>query len=144
MKKKIIYSLLFFLCFLIFVQQPIVINAKPENDKNFKALDLFANPTEETYKDMLMLLLLPHITNAVEKQYGKFYSVDPSAIKVLELVRPLGYKTNIFNIKLRVAPYIGPHDAIGLDDITLKIEPEKITLLKFQHIKSYKIPEHLQ
>lgn len=132
-----------FLCCLIFVQQPIVINAKISTDKNIEVFSL-VNSSEENYKDMLMLLLLPYITDAVEKQYGKFYSVDPSAIKVLEVVRPLGYKTNIFNVALRVAPYTGPHNVIGVDDIILKIEPEKVTVLNFQHVKSFPIPEYLQ
>lgn len=144
MKIKIKCMLIFFLCSLIFVKHPVVIKTMFNDPKNYKVSASPTSSDEEIYKDILMLLLLPYLTDEVEKQYGKFYSINPSAIKVLEVVRPLGYKTNTFNIKLRVAPYIGPHNAVGLDDITLKIEPEKVTVLNFKHIISYQIPEYLR
>ena len=52
-----------------------------------------------------------------------------------------------FIIKLQVEPYLGAHNPIGLDNFTFKIslpDNNKITLEKYEHVKSFKIPDHVK
>jgi hypothetical protein len=46
----------------------------------------------------------------------------------------------VFVIKVEVAPYIGPHNAVGIDHITFNVNPSgDVKLEKYEHIKSYEI-----
>ena len=50
-------------------------------------------------------------------------------------------------IKLQVVPYLGAHNPIGLDNFTFKIslpDNNKITLEKYEHVKSFKVPDHVK
>ena len=64
---------------------------------------------------------------------------DPWYVKVLniERSRPKSFE---FVIKVEVAPYIGPHNSVGIDHITFNVNSRgEVKLEKFEHIKSYEI-----
>lgn len=106
-----------------------------------------ADTKELLYRDIFMTLLMPKIDDAIDNFYGKYLNVlpreDPWAIKILDIERPNGDRTSLFIIKLQVLPYLGPHNSIGRDNITIRVrygsEPET---LKFEHLESYPIPIH--
>lgn len=97
---------------------------------------------EELYQDIFVSLLLPDIQKAVEDYYKNFLTekpiVAPYNVHVLNAERLMGYRSFSFRLKLKVSSYIGPHLDIGDDYITIKIEGgDKVTIEKFEHIKSY-------
>lgn len=97
---------------------------------------------EELYQDLFVSLLLPDIQKSVDDYYKDFLTekpiVSPGYVQVLNTERLMGYRSFSFRVKLKVSSYIGPHLDIGDDYITIKIEAgDKVTIEKFEHIKSY-------
>lgn len=103
---------------------------------------------EELYRDVFMTMLLPYIQEAVNKYYeentGYSPNVDPWQPDILSIERPNGYRTFVFVIKLEVAPYLGAHNPIGVDRITIRVSSGEVKVEKFEHIISYPIPSWLQ
>jgi hypothetical protein len=96
-----------------------------------------------------MTLLLPHIQRAVDNYYKNFLTVSPSVglynITVLSATREGEYRTFDFLLKLELHPYVGPHLGVGLDNITLRVNPvNNVTIEKYEHIKSYDLPKNYQ
>ncbi len=100
---------------------------------------------EELYYDISMSMLLPNIRKAVDDYYtasiGISPAVDPWQIDIQYIERPHGYRTYLFQIKLEVFPYIGPHRTVGADQITLEVSAGKVKVVKCEHIKSYPITQ---
>lgn len=99
---------------------------------------------EELYKDIIASLIFPYIPIEIEKYYGQQYLYDLWNMKFLQIDRPHGYRSFIFVIKVEIQPFIGAHNTIGIDDITIRIEGGNTTVEKFEHLKSFQIPKHLQ
>lgn len=104
---------------------------------------------EELYQDIFISLLLPYIQKEVDKYYSKYLTdtpiVAPYTVYILNAERPNGYRSFIFNLKLEVHSYIGPHNSVGLDYITVIVGGlENIKIEKFEHIKSYVLPPNYQ
>jgi len=104
---------------------------------------------EELYQDIFISLLLPYIQNEVDKYYSKYLTqtpmVAPYTVYVLNAERPNGYRTFSFRLKLQVDSYIGPHNSVGLDYITVTIEGlGDVKIDKFEHIKSYMLPPNYE
>ena len=42
-------------------------------------------------------------------------------------------------------PFVGPHDTVGMDEISFSADyTGKVELKEFKHIKSYSLPDHLK
>lgn len=100
---------------------------------------------EELYHDISMSVLQPNIQKAVNDYYkasiGISPSVDPWQTDIQYIERPHGYRTYLFQIKLEVLPYIGPHRTIGADRITLEVSTGEVRVVKFEHIESYPVTQ---
>jgi hypothetical protein len=104
---------------------------------------------EELYQDIFISLLLPYIQKEVDKYYSKYLTdtpmVAPYTVYVLSAEKQLGYRSFLFNLKLRVDSYIGPHIDVGQDYIYLTVEGGgNVKIEKFEHIKSFKLPPNYQ
>ncbi|HEY5560541.1 MAG TPA: DUF3888 domain-containing protein [Clostridiaceae bacterium] len=104
---------------------------------------------EELYQDIFISLLLPYIQKEVDKYYSKYLTdtpmVAPYTVYVLSVEKPIGYHSFLFNIKLQVDSYIGPHLGVGLDYITVTVGGARdVEIKKFEHIKSYELPPNYQ
>lgn len=99
---------------------------------------------EEMYQDVFMALLDSYIDAAVESYYKEYSGhspiVDPWANKVLYIKRPNGYRTFLFEIKLEVLPYWGPHNTIGVDHITMNVSTRGVEIIGYKHIKDFPMP----
>jgi hypothetical protein len=105
--------------------------------------------TEELYQDIYITLLEPYIQEAVNSYYKEYFksapTVAPYMVDIISIDRPFGYRTFVFVIKVQVMPYFGPHNAVGIDNITLKIgEENKVQIEKYDHIKSFELPSNYQ
>jgi hypothetical protein len=103
----------------------------------------YEDSTEELYRDVIITMLLPYIDAEVEKYYGKPYLVAPYSTFVKSVTRQPS-KQWTFGIKLEVTPYWGPHNTVGVDEITFGIAPSKVEVIEFKHLKSYDLPELLR
>lgn len=107
---------------------------------------------EELYQDVFVTLLAPYIQKSLNDYYAKFLTTSPSYspenVEVLDITRPLGYRSFSFIIKLQVKPYVGPHVDIGVDRLTVSIGSGEgeVKVEKFEHIKSYfdQLPPNLK
>lgn len=103
---------------------------------------------EEIYQDVFMTQLLPYIQDAVSNYYeentGYSPKVDPWEPDVLYIKRPNGYRTFLFEMKLKVAPYLGSHVSIGVDHITLRVSSREVEVINYEHIKDFPVPPWLQ
>ncbi len=127
----------------------LILNQQSQPDKAyFEPAEPTEGSLEEIYQDVFMLLLLPSIEEVVQDYYmatvGHSPNVDPWDAKIIFLERPNGYRTFGFRIKLEVAPYLGAHNAIGVDHITMEVSLGEIKVVAHLHIKSYTIPPHLR
>jgi len=98
---------------------------------------------EELYKDIIVTLLEPYITSEVEKNYGQLLQYDLFNIEFLKIERP-SYRSFSFLIKMQIMPFVGAHNTIGIDNITIRVSPIETKVEKFEHIKSFPIPPHLK
>jgi hypothetical protein len=102
---------------------------------------------ERLYQDIMFNLLYTNIEDEVDKYYLQYMTISPSVypyqIQVLYVERISGgYR---FKLKLRVNPVYGPHLRVGTDDITFLIgSTGRVTVDKFEHIKSYKLPQRYE
>ncbi len=66
-------------------------------------------------------------------------------VDVLSIDRPNGDRTFEFIIQVQVMPYFGPHNEVGVDNITFKISiGNEVQLEKYEHIKSFELPWNYQ
>lgn len=103
---------------------------------------------EQVYKDAFVTLLQPYTDKAIADYYAKYLNTPPQEnpwyVKVLSIERS-NPKSFEFVVKIEVAPYIGPHDAVGIDHITFNVNSiDDVKLDKFEHIKSFEIAPNLQ
>lgn len=143
MVNKVIVTLIsFILGFQFAFTMPVSANTIYSSDLPYQPTE---QSKEELYQDIFMSLLLPYIQKEVDKYYSKYLTetpmVAPYTVYVLSAERPNGYGSFIFNLKLRVDSYIGPHIDVGQDYIYLTVEGGgNVKIQKFEHIKSYELP----
>ena len=99
---------------------------------------------EELYKDIIARLIVPYVSKEIEKYYGRPYLYDLWNMRFLRIDRLNGYRGFAFTITVEVQPFIGAHNTVGIDEMTIRIEGESPTVENFKHIKSFPIPKNLQ
>lgn len=98
----------------------------------------------ELYQDVLLTALDGVILKALNDYYGRRVSYELHETRFVDAIRPNGYRTFDFLVKVEVKPYVRPHTAIGIDLVTIKVSSGKAGLYKFKHIKSFELPPQLK
>lgn len=141
MKK---YFLSLFLCCMCFFTLPVYastpIDAKLGIPFEYTPS---SGSVEELYKDMIVTQLTPYIDAEIEKQYGQLLQYDLFDIKFLNIKRD-AYRGFSFLLNLQVNPFVGAHNTIGIDNLTISITPSGTKVENFQHLKSFPIPPWLE
>ncbi len=99
---------------------------------------------EKLCDDIIVSFLFAHTQKAVDDFYSKYLTeipgADPNFDKVLSIERIGGENRLHFLIKVETMPYIGPHNTVGRDHITFKLNAlGEVILEKFEHIESSEI-----
>ena len=98
---------------------------------------------EELYQDIFVTLLAPYIQTTINDYYKQYLTTSPNysldSIEILEVERPMGYRSFLFTMKLQVKTYIGPHLDVGVDQLTIRVGSGEgeVKVEKFEHVKSY-------
>jgi len=142
-KKFIVLSIIITLLITSYLGFAVFNNEAIEESK------LLLNPpkdsTEELYQHIFLTLLDPYISDAIYGYYGKSYIHAPWDVKIINVERGNYFETGMFKMAIEVAPYVGAHNAVGVDHITLVIEAGgDVEVVDFNHIKSYPIPDYLK
>lgn len=143
MKKVLI---VFFLIISLTYSSTNVSLSEP-TDNAAKGIPYKYTPTEgtveELYKDIIVTLLEPYITDEITRRYGTLLQYDLFNVEFLKIERS-SYRSLNFLIKLQVKPFVGAHNTIGIDEITIRVSPVKTKIEEFEHIKSFPPPPHLK
>lgn len=126
---------------------------EPVVDKKMLAANNYRDSVfqEQSSKEQVMGWLIinylsPYIKKSLKNYYGGNvpYCLTDPASKILEA--NFEEDKSYFIIKLQIEPYLGTHNPIGLDNFTFKINlsDNKFTLEKYEHIKSFKVPDHVK
>lgn len=110
-----------------------------DSSKNqyYKALRL------ELYQDVLLTALDDVILKALREYYGRPVSYELHEARFLDALRPNGYRTFDFLVKVEVKPFVRPHTPIGVDVVTIKVTSGKAGLYKLKHLKTFELPPQL-
>lgn len=104
------------------------------------------NSKEQVMGWLIINYLSPYIKKSLKNNYGGNvpYCLTDPASDILEA--NFAEDKSYFIVKLQVEPYLGAHNTIGLDNFTFKINlsDNKVTLEKYEHIKSFKVPDHVK
>ncbi|WP_353844206.1 DUF3888 domain-containing protein [Clostridium sp.] len=91
----------------------------------------------------MVTLLKPVITNEVITHYGKPLLYDLFDIDFLNIERS-SYRSFTFVIRLKIRPFVGAHNTIGIDEITIRVSPGETKVKEFKHIESFPMPPNLK
>ncbi|MDM5189248.1 DUF3888 domain-containing protein [Bacillus sp. DX4.1] len=98
-------------------------------------------------QDLLMVYLNQTINHDIQHYYSKYMvknvSVYPYQVHFVKIERLNGFRGFDFKVVMDVSPVVGPHISVGEDRLTYEISfltPEKAKLLKFEHLKTYPLP----
>ncbi|AKA72042.1 DUF3888 domain-containing protein [Clostridium scatologenes] len=139
----------FVLCFLIsIINIPFSCYAYENIDKILFISQPYKSPEqsrEKLYQDIFISLLMPEIQKSVDDYYKEFFTdtplVAPYDITILKAERPNGYRTFVFLLKIEIYPYIGAHNTVGIDHITIRTDGSgNVKVEKFEHIESSYLP----
>lgn len=93
----------------------------------------------------LVYLLTNELQEHTDRFYEPYYTLHPTIAYYMTTVKNVSNQDGQINITFSTLPYIGPHDTIGEDEITLGIRHSgEIALVDFKHLKSYPLPENLR
>jgi hypothetical protein len=103
---------------------------------------------EELYKNLFITLIYPHVEKAIGDYYDEYMNYLPGEApyfyKFLSIDKNRPFKNYSYTIVLQVAPYVGPHLSVGVDRTTMKIELSGVTIEKYEHLESHRLPPHYQ
>lgn len=136
--KKIFNLILLTILLDIGVPLPAPAFAIPNSFKSLYVTNmrLHEDSKEELYKDIFITMLHPCIEQSINNYYGKSYSYEPYDVTILNIERPNGYRTFVFLIKLQVMPYVGAHNTVGVDNLTIEVSyGMECKVVKFEHIE---------
>jgi hypothetical protein len=95
--------------------------------------------------DVIVSLLYTYTQKAIDDYYQRYLKVTPGSAPYLDKMLSVGETADAndiwkYTIKLEVYPYLGPHNNVGTDDITFKVDTiGEVKLAKFEHMESSKI-----
>lgn len=100
--------------------------------------------TEESkYNQVLINSYLEKIKIASNDFYDEYYNKLPSVINSISIKNIILENSNSI-ITFTSYPYLGPHNTIGIDEITFIADYKgNIELQNFNHIVSYHLPDNL-
>ncbi|MGE4484678.1 MAG: DUF3888 domain-containing protein [Oscillospiraceae bacterium] len=119
-----------------------------------KAADNTAADDPARLNNIIVTLLMPPISDAVNNFYKPYLTIEPTVVpyygsKIImihggERVRE-GIYSSSFTVTVEVFPYVGPHLSVGKDRITLSVRPNGITTLEsYQHLESHQLTPNYQ
>ncbi len=103
--------------------------------------------------DMVLTLLMPHISDEVDKFYEPYLTIEPTvatyyASEIVHIKGGEHIHEGIYNshytITVVVFPYVGSHLSVGKDRITFSFNPSGLVLEEYEHSESYTLPPNYQ
>jgi hypothetical protein len=104
-----------------------------------------SSDTREKYNQLLVNTYLTKIKEASNEFYDEYYTTSPVVNYYSVFMKNIVSDNDTYYVTFTSKPYLGPHDTIGIDEITFKADYRgNVTLEKFNHIISYHLPFNLK
>ena len=102
--------------------------------KYFELNDTECN--EKLYKDVIISHIMKDISNIVLSHYNKEAVIDTTSLTILNIERPFPESSVIFDISIKVNPFIGSHNTIGEDIVIIRVSPSdsSFELINYKHV----------
>lgn len=105
---------------------------------------LFAQIREQSYEvelrnGLLLTCFYPQLQNAVDCYYGPQKGVHVN--NYMGEVLSISHVQYGYYITLCIYPYVGPHNTVGIDEVTFFVNNSGIVKQEsFEHVKDYEYP----
>ncbi|WP_396125061.1 DUF3888 domain-containing protein [Clostridium sp. CX1] len=106
------------------------------------------NSKEIIYRDVITSLLVPYIQKEINNYYKEYLTESPMifaySIDIVSAKRK-GGSGYLIELEVIAHPYVGAHNTVGDERILIETGGlGSVEIKKFEHIKSYPLPSHLQ
>ncbi len=100
---------------------------------------------ENKYDQAIINTYLDKINSASNDFYDEYYTKLPSVMYYTVSIKNIVSEKSNSIITFNSYPYLGPHDTIGIDEITFIADyMGNVKLQSFNHIVSYHLPDNLK
>lgn len=100
---------------------------------------------QNDYNQLLVNTYLTKITEASDNFYDEYYAISPIVNYYSVVVKKVFSDNRNSYITFKSLPYLGPHDTIGIDEITFSADYlGHVKLENFNHLISYHLPDNLK
>lgn len=97
------------------------------------------------YDQAIINTYLDRIKSASNEFYDEYYTKPPSIMYYTVSIKDIVAENSNRIITFLSYPYLGPHDTIGIDEITFVADyMGNVELQSFNHIVSYHLPDNLK
>lgn len=134
--------LLLLLCDVILVSSLFAITNK---DEAMATANMKPSEIHEECNQLLVNTYLTRIKKASDDFYDEYYTISPTVNYYSIVVKEISLDSRNSYVTFTSTPYLGPHDTVGIDEITFMADFHgNVTLEKFNHIISYHLPFNLK
>ncbi len=111
-----------------------------------KSISCSSNTIEiNKYDQAIINTYLDKIKSASNDFYNEYYAKLPSVMYYTVSIKNIVSEKSNSIITFNSYPYLGPHDTIGIDEITFIADyMGNVKLQSFNHIVSYHLPDNLR
>lgn len=111
-----------------------------------KSIPCSSNTIERNkYDQAIINTYLDKIKSASNDFYNEYYVKLPSVMYYTVSIKDIVSEKSNSIITFNSYPYLGPHDTIGIDEITFEADyMGNVKLQSFNHIVSYHLPDNLR
>lgn len=111
-----------------------------------KSIPCSSNTIEiNKYDQAIINTYLDKIKSASNDFYNEYYAKLPSVMYYTVSIKDIVSEKSNSIITFNSYPYLGPHDTIGIDEITFVADyMGNVKLQSFNHIVSYHLPDNLR
>lgn len=141
-EDKQLFLILLILCDAILV---CCLYATTNKDKAMATSSMNPSEIREECNQLLVNTYLTRIIEASNDFYDEYYTISPTVNYYSVVVKEISLDSRTSYVTFTSTPYLGPHDTIGIDEITFIADFHgNVTLEKFNHIISYHLPFNLK
>jgi len=116
-----------------------------DQDNVMSSAYMQSSDKQDDYKQLLVNTYLTKIIEASDNFYDEYYTISPIVNYYSVNVKNIFSYNRKNYITFTSLPYLGPHDTIGIDEITFSADYlGNVTLEKFNHIISHHLPDNLK
>ncbi len=106
---------------------------------------LSSSKEQSNCDQLLVNTYLKRIEEASNNFYEEYYTLLPIVNYYSVTVKECSSEGRLGRVTFTSNPYLGPHDSIGIDEITFSADYlGNVKLESFQHIISYYLPDNLK